>query len=371
MKRIRRLLVPATILSAGCVIAALLAFEGEEDLPSVAVALPPAVDTVEVRRMDYRLSIPAWGVVEACETVEIRSEVAGRIVDVPPNRHAGAGVRSGDLLFEVDGRDYLHALEEAQAEHQQSRQQLLLEHGRQKVARAEWEMLGSGHPDDPDGKALALREPQLREREAAVAIAAAREAQARLEHERTRVTAPCNGVIVSESVAEGGLLDRGELAMTLACTDAYHVTALYPPSYSVPAGEAPVTVKIEGREYPGVVKSVMPQVCPRTRHKQVLVELKAEGLPLGVHAEVMLPGRSYGNAIVIPVEALRPGPSVWLLRPEKTLDIRPVRLAAKDPRHAVLAEGVGEGERVIVSHVPTPLGGMALSEVGCEAEERE
>ena len=176
-----------------------------------------SVETMDVRKTDYRVQAPAWGFVEPRETVNIRTEIAGKVIKVSDCIFAGAPVKQGAHLFSLDERSYRNALAEAVATQEQARQALAVEKGRQIIAKSEWELLEESKWNGNHNKALALREPQLKEREAALQIAAAGKNRAALDVERARVTAPCDGVILAEDLANGQVLDPGYTALQLAC----------------------------------------------------------------------------------------------------------------------------------------------------------
>ena len=62
------------------------------------------------------------GKVQALNTVTIRAQVDGKIVQV--NFHEGQDVRSGDILLQIDPRPYQAALDQAVAKQNQDQAQL-------------------------------------------------------------------------------------------------------------------------------------------------------------------------------------------------------------------------------------------------------
>src|SRR5690606_2686182 len=98
-----------------------------------------------------------------------------------------------------------------------------IESGRQAIARAEWDLLAPDTADAEASRDLALRLPQLKEREAVVEVAEARVKQAELELERTRITAPCDGQILREDVGVGRVLDPEQTALTFLCTQTLRI----------------------------------------------------------------------------------------------------------------------------------------------------
>jgi RND family efflux transporter MFP subunit len=263
-------------------------------------------------------------------------------------------------LFCIDDRDYQNALAEAKAAHEQARQALAIEQGRRVIAQTEWEMLESSKWRGQRNKTLALREPQLKEKKAAVQMAAAKLARAALNLERARVSAPCDGVILTEQIAGGQYLSSDAVALRVACTDCYQVSANFSPEYSLDLNVRTVTVQVGRNRYQGRIKAVLPQIDTETRRKRALVEFKGQGVTLGAYASLTLPGPIFTNAIIIPKEALRAGNKIWLLNQGGRLEIRQVEVMGSDGVRVVVGRGLDEQDCIVLSHIASPLAGMEL-----------
>ena len=358
--RIVQYLPAALIAVIGCAVTiALIAGEEEASLsgnPHPALS----VETLEVQKADYRVRVPGRGFVEPRETIDIRTEIEGRVTHVSERVYAGASVRRGEHLFSLDERSYRNTLVEAMAVLEQARQALAIEKGRQIIAQSEWKLLEASQWQGARNEALALRKPQFKEREAALQIALARKKQAALDVERARITAPCDGVILSEELAEGRMLDTGSTALRMACTDCYRLKAMFATEYSLDEAAETASIDIGATRYPAKIKAVLPHIHPETRQRQALVEFKGAHLSLNAYAAVILPGRQFHNIVVLPREALRPGDTVWIFSESSTLEIRPVTVLARDMSNVVVGEGLTQGEHVILSHIAGPLQGMPL-----------
>lgn len=350
------------ILLIGCCVAAWLASGGEEKIEFKQQTQALVVETFAVRKTNHRLRIPAWGIVEAKETIDIRPEVGGKVNKVASDVFIGGTVKRGKMLFSIDARPYENALAEAKAAHEQEVQALTIEKGRQTIAQSEWKLLEGMDWKGARNKTLALRQPQLRSHQAALQMALARQDQATLDLERTHITAPCEGMILEKKVARGQFLDAGDVAMRLACTECYHVLASFSAAYELDPDVSDVRIEIGADHHKGVIKSVLARIDPQTRQKQVLVAFSGKDVVLGAYAALTLPGPMFSDCAVLPGAALRPGNTVWVLGEKNTLDIRPVEVLGNDPDHVVIGAGLAEGERVILSHIASPLKGMPLRE---------
>jgi RND family efflux transporter MFP subunit len=352
--------LPILILIVGCVVTATLVALEDDEMPAAPPGELLAVEVAYVQTTDYRLQIPAWGFVEALENIDIRAEVPGKVTHVADTVLAGGRVKRGESLFTIDERDYRNKFEEAQAVHEQAKQALEIEKGLQAVAKAEWATLARGENTESEYAPLALREPYLKDRQAAVRIAAAQEAQAALVLERTHLTSPCDGVIVREMVGVGQYLDTQEVALSIACSERRRIRAWFAPEYAVSAEGASAKIRVGGMSYVGVIRTMLPQIDPETRQKQALVEIEADDITFGAYAELTLPGRAFENVIVMPVSALRPDTTAWVLDENDTLAVRHLTVLARDARMVVVANGLEEQDRIILSHIAHPLQGMPL-----------
>jgi RND family efflux transporter MFP subunit len=373
-------LLAVLILMIGGATAALLMAQEEEVALPVTESSVRSVDTLAVRKGHYRIQVPAWGFIEPCDLIDIRTEIGGRVAGVSGSVFAGGKVAEGAILFSLDAGTYQNALAAAMAVHEQARQAMAIEKGHQAIARAEWQLLEKSQWQGKHNEALALREPQMRASEAEMQIAAARQAQAALDVARTRVTAPCTGVILSEDLAIGQVLATGDAVLELACTDRYFITAAFPAQYDLDTAAIAtatagadvgatagadvdpkaVAFQVGTKRYTGVVKAVLPQIDPETRQKRALVAFTGQEVLLGAYVGLTLPGPSFEAVVVLPREALRPDSTVWVLDVADTLAIRKVEVLALDPLHAVIGDGLEAGERVIFSHIANPLEGLPL-----------
>ncbi|MBU2644923.1 biotin/lipoyl-binding protein [bacterium] len=73
------------------------------------------VEATKVLPEDVPVFISGFGEVRALKSVRVAAEVAGKIVKVHPKLLAGHFVAEGEILFEVDKRDYLSAYKDARA----------------------------------------------------------------------------------------------------------------------------------------------------------------------------------------------------------------------------------------------------------------
>ncbi len=395
MNPVVRTLAPIAVLAAGFGLAALSIWtrptpERTEARPRVARVV---VEPIEVGPRPVEVS--GTGTVIPARSVDLRSEVSGRVVAAHPALEPGGRLRRGRVAVRLDARDYRVRVTEAKAALQQARFELELEEGRQVVARKEFELLGRDSTELGDAS-LALREPHLRNARAAVEGAEASLELAQTNLERTRIRVPFNAIVREESVERGLLVDRQTVLARLVGTDSFWVRVSIPVAalewvrFEDAGGEATL-VRVrqdlgQGRsvEKLGRLVRLLSDLDPRGRLARVLVAVddpldlkkppeQREPLLLDAFVEVRMRGRRLEEVATVPRQALRQGDSVWIMAPDDTLEIRSVSPAWKGPQTVYVRGELRAGERLVVSRIPTPVQGMQLrrvpgSSVGTEGE---
>jgi len=134
------------------------------------------------------LTVETQGEARPRTEIDLVPEVGGKVVYVSPNFIEGGLFRKGETLYRIDDRDYKVAVIRAESGVAQAEQALVREIAEGEIARRDFEELGQGEPT-----ALALRQPQRQQAEAALQAAKAELEAANLQLTRTYVNAPFNG----------------------------------------------------------------------------------------------------------------------------------------------------------------------------------
>lgn len=391
--RLARFGLPLLILAGG-VLGAQVMIASRPEVPKVEPqATPTLVETVTVRAHDERAVIPAYGTVRAHRELTVFPRVEGYVTAQHANLISGGRVGAGDTLIEVDARDYELAVETARGNVARAEFELRLEEGSQVVAEREWALLEPSIETSDMGRRLALREPHLTEKRAAVAAARSRLAQAELNLQRTRVRAPCNALVLDENVEPGQLVNARSPVATLVCTDVFRVEVSLAldrlhwvtfPNTAESAGEegsaeqgSVVRIRrdlgaAQAAQWTGRVDRLLGDVTENGRMARLLVLVPnplghAPGdaqLLLGEYVRVEIMGPRLNDALSLPRRALREGDRVWVHNAENRLEVRHVDVTLGRDDTVIVRRGVAAGERVIVSPLPAALPGMVLQAVG-------
>lgn len=107
--------VCAAVIAGGLGAMKLLASMSEPPKQAEAREAALRVEAKEVRPEDIQATIKGYGQVRTLNTVAITAEVPGRVVHIHPDLEVGGVIPKGEVLFEIDPRDYEARLDQAQA----------------------------------------------------------------------------------------------------------------------------------------------------------------------------------------------------------------------------------------------------------------
>lgn len=172
------------------------------------------VEAVRLQPQSFQVQLDSYGVVKPRTESQLVAQVSGAVVKISDRFRAGAFFEAGDVLLNIDDRDYRAAVEVAEAALTQGRANLKEEQARANQASRDWKRLGQG-----DAGELVLREPQLAAAKASIASAKAQLSTARLNLERTRIKAPYAGRVLDKSVDLGQVVNGGSTLASVYAVD--------------------------------------------------------------------------------------------------------------------------------------------------------
>jgi HlyD family secretion protein len=273
-------------------------------------ALP--VTTAQVQRRDIVIDAQASGVVEPINVVDVKSKAGGVITRVPVE--TGTMVKRGDLLVQVDTRDVMNQLEQAQADLD--------------AAQAKYDVSVQQKKRSDDmfaAKVITAQEHEtaaLDLRNANTALVRARTAQdlAKQRVEDATVTAPSAGTIITRTISEGmviasatGSVSGGTTLMQMADLSRVRVRALFNESdIGLVRGGQIASVSVDAyqnRPFTGTVEKIEPQAVIQQNVTMfpVLITLNNEEglLKPGMNGEVTVTVSELSNVIAVPNDAVR------------------------------------------------------------------
>jgi multidrug efflux system membrane fusion protein len=143
------------------------------------------------------------GVVTPRVEVDLMPEVAGRVVFMHSELHAGGVIRAGEKIVQIDPRDSELAVQEAQAAVAEAQASLDLR-------TSEEEAMRRLNPQEEPNVLQVLGVPQRQQARAALDAAKARLALAELQLERTTLSLPFDALIVAKGVDLGQYVTAGQ-----------------------------------------------------------------------------------------------------------------------------------------------------------------
>ena len=399
--RLFRFGLPLLILIAGMLGARAL-IASRPPVPRVdREAVPTLVEVITVHTQDERAALQAYGTVRAHRELTLFPRVEGYVIAQHDDLIDGGLVRAGEVLLKIDPQDYRLAADTERGNLARAEFELQVEQGNQVVAHQEWDLLEPSIETSEMGRLLALRQPHLKEKRAAVDAAKSRLAQAELNLTRTVVSAPCNALVLKETVEIGQLVNARSAVATLVCTDAFRVEVSVPlnelgwvefpnaagpqPSEHLPdAVTKGSAVRImrdlgsgESVQWTGWVEHLLGDVTENGRMARVLVlvpdplGLKPSDEPrssllLGEYVRVEILGPTLPQTIVLPRSSLREEERVWVYNAQGELEIRQVEVTLRRRDSVLIQAGLADGDRVVTSTLPAALPGMRLQAVEAE-----
>lgn len=391
MKLALKIGLPVLVLALGAYVALMIIRakpEPEQRPPEISL---PLVQVMEVESESRRLIVHAEGTVAPKTTSQLTSEVSGRVVWMSPALVAGGFFKAGEVLLRVDSRVYQLAVVRARSAVAQARLKLATEEQEATLARQEWEDLGSGRPTS-----LVLREPQINEANASLAAAEAALEHAEYDLERTRVKAPYDGRVWSETVDVGQFVAVGAALARLYGVDFAEVRLPIPDDelaylhlplayrgQSQSAGGPGVVLRAEfagkRHQWTGRILRTEGEVDPRTRMVHAVAEVKdpygrssdrrRPPLAVGMFVEAEIEGKWVSDVVVLPRSVLR-GDRVLVVDETDHLYYRAVEILRAERDQVLIVSGLNEGERVCVSVLQTPVNGMRVEVINREVEDK-
>jgi len=351
----------------------------------------PLVATAEADVRSGHLIVHGNGAVRPRSQITLAPQVAGRVEWASPALVSGGRFEAGDVLLRIEAADYENAVAIADAEVAERRVAVLQAEEERELALEEYERLRAREgiqvaADSSEMGSLIFREPQLQAARANLRRAEARLDDAELSLQRTRVRAPFDGVVRTETVDVGqyvapgqsiaGLwaIDEVEIVVPLTDDEASLVAGIWDARAGDEGAPIPATVSAEfgGRrhQWAGYVDRVEGALNEETRTVDVVVRVPDpfvtdtdSGQPpllLGTYVDVQIEGAALDHYVVVPRAAFRDGDLLWLLEADSILRVMPAALIQETGDSVFLGADVRVGDRVIVSPLEVVTDGMRV-----------
>jgi RND family efflux transporter MFP subunit len=377
----KRIILPVIILALG--ILAMFAFsnmkkppEEKEKIDNTPIV---AVESISVTPMS--MEVTSYGIVKPKYETTLVAQVNGEIIELSSVFERGGFVKKGQLLAKIDPNDYQAALIEAQASMATARAALEQEVAHGKVAKKEWDQITDTSPTE-----LSLRKPQLAKELASVKSAQAAVLRAERNLQRTEIRSPYDAMIESRDVGLGAFVTPGKQIGRLLGTSIAEVrlpVADNQVQFLINHGKN-AKVKIvsdySGQEVEweakiirdeGVIdsKSRMGYLVAQVENPYNLNNKKNHKSPLrfGAYVNAKIIGLRIDSAAVIPRHLVSDG-KVAILDEDLKLHLADIDIIREQGANVIVANGLVDGDQLIISSLDYPVEGMQLALMSVETE---
>jgi membrane fusion protein, multidrug efflux system len=317
---------------------------------------PAAVTVAQAVAKDVPVYLDQVGKCVSREVVSIMPQIAGKITEL--HFTDGADVKKGDLLFTIDPRPFEAALHSAEAD--LGRAKALLNFSKTQWNRVETLIQTkavSQEEYDTRKNAVELAQEQVRQGAAAVEVA-------RLNLDYCTIRSPIEGRTGHRLVDVGNVVKANETPLLMIeRLDPIYADFTIPQDQltsvqkNMKAGSLKVEVRLPDdpqKAIDGTLTFLDNAVADATG----TVKLRAT-LPNSEHR--LWPGRfvrvrlllsTIPGAILVPAAAPQlsaKGPFVYVVKPDSTAEMRPVKTGQRQGDSIVIEEGVKAGEKVVVT----------------------
>jgi multidrug efflux system membrane fusion protein len=306
---------------------------------------------------DMPLTLDALGTVTSLDTVNVQTQVAGKLVAV--DFAEGQMVKAGDVLAQIDPRPFQAALEQAQATLQKDT--AALAQARADLAR--YQLLikqdSISKQQAQDQQYLVLQD------QAAMAVDQANVDAANLNLSFARITSPITGLTGLRQVDVGNYLQASSTTPVVVVAQLEPISVVFAiPQQALPqvrarmkaGAQLPVDARDQTDSHvlaSGVLSAVDSQIATSTG----TVNLKAS-FPNA--DDVLFPNQfvnirvtvdTVKGAVLAPSQAIQrgaPGTFVYLVDANGTVHVQKVQTGASDATNTVVSSGLSAGQAVVV-----------------------
>lgn len=363
MKLLIKIAIPVLILAASLLGARTIIANKPEPRSRPSFSLVQAIDATRLKRADYQVVIRSQGSVRPSRESSVVPEVTGIIRKVSPNFVVGGYFRQGEVLVEIDRRDYEIALSQMNASFAQASAVLQEELARSGQAKQDWKSLGrKGQPSN-----LTARVPQVAAARANLAAAQAKIEQAELDLERTQILAPYDGRVLEKRIDEGEFVSRGavlgrlysiasaDIRLPLSSRQLTHLSIPGAGVSSSPDEQAEVSLhaNVGGQDAQWSGLLVRSEgVDASSQQLNVVVQVQdpfgqnstQPAMQIGQFVAAKIEGTRLQNVFVIPRSAIRERNEVLIVDEENRLQKRNVTIAWSDDEFAAVTDGLQDNE---------------------------
>ncbi len=333
------------------------------------------VDVIYAGHGEFEWSLEFQAEVRAQNTINLVSEVSGKIVKIADNFVEGGAFNTAETLIWVDDTEYQLNLASSRADLAQAETELALALGEAEIKAAQWKSVNPNKKAKP----LQLNKPQVEQAQAQLKAAKAQWDKARLNVERTKITVPFSGRVQSKTVGLGQFIMPGAIVGHVFSTDKVEIRLSLTEKQLIELGLKPGYQSTENNyimanivhsfggvlnQWQGYIKSVDANIESSTRliFATIVVDdpyntSKPYPLSPGSFVAVSLDAIKPISGIKIPRDALRGADKVYVVK-ENKLQIKTLDVLSSSEDVAIVGGDIAEGDAVVISPLAGAYEGM-------------
>ncbi|MEE4185566.1 MAG: efflux RND transporter periplasmic adaptor subunit [Gammaproteobacteria bacterium] len=372
--RYKNWLLPVIVVGGAYAVALVIRAGG----PEVEIIAPEpqatVVRVVSAQPETVQLTVESQGEAGAEHSIDLTSELAGKVLKVSPGFVSGGYFTTGDVLVQIDPTDYRLAKIRAAAAVAEAEEELSIE-------KSEARLAAEG--------LFPMMEAKVASAEARVQSARAELAQAEADLERTLIRAPFDGRVLFTQVDPGQYISKGasmarifstgRAEIRLPLTDQQLQFLDNPFGTGRDGGRlnTPVTFRaaVGGRpaEWQGYLDRMDGAVDDDNRVWYAVAYVDdpyniegshaAAPLVVGLFVEAEITGRRIADVYRLPRSALRNENQILVVDADNRLRQRQVDVLRTDFAAVYVAGGITPGERICVSPIDTFVDGLLVEAI--------
>jgi membrane fusion protein, multidrug efflux system len=331
-----------------------------EKAAATPVPAPPTAPIVAgtVTQHDVPIYLTGVGTVIAYNTDVVRAQIQGQLISI--NFTEGQAVHAGDLLAQIDPRPYQALIDQYTGNLERDQSQL-------KNAEANlkrYSQLGTNGWATP--QLIETQQAQVGELQAAIKSDNALIDAAKVQLSYTRLTSPIDGVVGIRQIDVGNIISPSNTNGLVVVTQLHPISLIFTlPETSLPQiqqqqqkTKTPLTVFAYNQDNSmqldqGVLGLVNNEILQTTGSIQLKANFdnKANKLWPGelVNARLLVDTRH--NGLTVPASVVQQGakgPYAYVVNPDDTVAIRPIKVAQISDGQALIDSGLKANEQVVV-----------------------